>query len=70
MLVASEGKTHMKIRKEKDLVEFIPETEEEKQALSMLWDTVVDCVKFNKKLAPIGEYIPSKSDSARFLIED
>jgi hypothetical protein len=29
----------------------------------------VDCVQFNKKLVPIGEYIPQKANLARFALE-
>lgn len=60
----------MKIKFAKDLVEFVPETDDEKKELSLLWDIVVDCVKFNKKLVPVGEYIPMKNDRARFAIEE
>jgi len=59
----------MKIQFAKDLVEFVPETEDEKKELSLLWDLIVDCVKFNKKLVPVGEYIPQKNELARFAIE-
>jgi len=59
----------MKIKIEKDLVEFIPEGDESKE-LGVLWDTIVDCVKFNKKLVPVGEYIPGTTEQARFAIED
>ena len=31
---------------------------------------IVDCVKFNKKLVPVGEYIPQKRNLARFVIEE
>lgn len=60
----------MKITLDKNLVEFTPETEEEKASLEKLWNTVVDCVKFNKKLVPVGEYVPAKSAMARFVIEN
>jgi hypothetical protein len=30
---------------------------------------MIDCVKFNKKLVPVGEYIPEKNNLARFAIE-
>jgi len=58
----------MKIKIENDLVEFIPEGDESKE-LGVLWDTIVDCVKFNKKLVPVGEYIPGTTAQARFAIE-
>ncbi len=60
----------MKINIEKNLVEFIPSSEDEKKDLENLWNTVVDCVKFNKKLVPIGEYTPAKNEFARFAIEE
>ena len=60
----------MKIEIEKNVVEFTPESDTEIEQLSKLWDVVVDCVKFNKKLVPIGEYVPAQSKLARFAIED
>ena len=60
----------MKITKEKNLVEFTPESDEETKALSELWNVVVDCVKFNKKLVPVGEFVPEKEKIARFTIEE
>ena len=60
----------MKITIEKEFVEFVPEHEEEAASLESLWRVVVDCVKFNKKLVPIGEYFPQKNNVARFAIED
>ena len=59
----------MKIRMEKDLVEFVPENDEETAAVDQLWKLMVDCVRFNKKLVPVGEYIPVKNNVARFVIE-
>ena len=59
----------MKITIDKNLVEFIPESENETKSLDALWKTVVDCVKFNKKLVPVGEFVPGKTDTARFAIE-
>lgn len=59
----------MKISVEKNVVEFVPESDPETVQLEKLWNTVVDCVKFNKKLVPIGEFVPQKSKQARFAIE-
>jgi len=59
----------MKINIDKNLVEFTPENADEKVKLEALWRTMVDCVRFNKKLVPVGEYIPVKNDFARFAIE-
>jgi hypothetical protein len=60
----------MKISIAKNVVEFVPESDQEKKQLGALWNTIVDCVKFNKKLVPIGEFVPQKSELARFAIED
>jgi hypothetical protein len=59
----------MKIKVEKNVVEITPDNDQETAQLQMLWNTIVDCVKFNKKLVPIGEYVPQKSNLARFAIE-
>jgi len=59
----------MKINIEKSLVEFTPDSEAEVKSLSALWDLLVDCAKFNKKLVPIGEFTPGKNKVARFNIE-
>ena len=60
----------MKITLDKNLVAFSPENEQEVNELNALWRVVVDCVKFNKKLVPVGEYLPGESKIARFAIED
>ena len=60
----------MKISIEKSLVELTPESEAETQQLLQLWQTIVDCVKFNKHLVPVGEFVPPQSNIARFAIED
>jgi len=59
----------MKINIEKNLVEFTPVDADEIKKIEMLWKMLVDCVRFNKKLVPVGEYIPQKNEFARFVIE-
>ena len=59
----------MQINIEKNLVEFTPENAEETAKLQALWRVLVDCVRFNKKMVPVGEYIPQQSAFARFAIE-
>ena len=59
----------MKINIEKSLVEFTPENADEKAKLVELWRMVVDCARFNKKLVPVGEYLPDHNEFARFAIE-
>ena len=60
----------MKINVDKNLVEFTPESPEEAKDLELLWRLVVDCAKFNKKLVPVGQYVPPDDKLARFAIEE
>ncbi len=60
----------MKIRVDQALVEFEPENDAETKALQQVWNLVVDCAKSNKKLVPVGEYVPIKRNLARFAMED
>jgi hypothetical protein len=60
----------MKIEFNKDLVEFKPESKEEAAELQMLWNVVLDCVKSNLKLVPVGEFTAGKSVVARFHLEE
>lgn len=59
----------MKITIEKNLAEFTPDNLDEQRQLEELWRLVVDCAGFNKKLVPVGEYIPKKNQCARFYLE-
>ncbi len=59
----------MEINIEKNLVEFTPERAEEAAKLQALWRMLVDCARFNKKMVPVGEYIPKENSFARFAIE-
>ena len=59
----------MRINIEKNLVEFAPDNADETAKLQTLWRLMVDCARFNKKMVPIGEYIPQQSEFARFTIE-
>ena len=59
----------MKIIIDKNIVEFQPENNQETADMETLWRIMVDCIADNKRMEPIGEYIPSKSNVARFIIE-
>lgn len=59
----------MKINIDKNLVEFTPENADETAKLEALWRLMVDCARFNKKMVPVGEYIPKNNAFARFAIE-
>jgi hypothetical protein len=60
----------MKITRDNTLVELTPESAAEAKQLDELWKVIIDCVKSNKKLVPVGEYIPGEKEVARFNIED
>ncbi|MDH4164284.1 MAG: hypothetical protein OEW15_16595 [Nitrospirota bacterium] len=59
----------MKIELEGSLLKFIPENAREKDELNQLWNIVIDCVKENRKLVPVGQYIPGMKEVATFNIE-
>ncbi len=59
----------MKLTVDKNVVEFRPDNAQETTELELLWRVIVDCMKYNKKLVPIGEYVPSNVNMARFVIE-
>ena len=59
----------MKIELEGTLIKFTPENDRESDELNQLWTVVVDCVKDNKKLVPVGEYIKGMKETATFNIE-
>ena len=58
----------MKIRIDKDLVEFTPEHPAEVAELEALWVKLGNCLGENKQLEPIGTYVPSQQRSATFHI--
>lgn len=59
----------MKIAVEKNVVEFMPENSDETKGMETLWRIMVDCLNADKRLSPIGEFIPAKNNLARFVIE-
>jgi hypothetical protein len=48
---------------------MIPENDREKKELNQLWNVIIDCVKDNKKLVPVGQYTPGIKEVANFHIE-
>jgi hypothetical protein len=60
----------MKIKIDENIVEFRPEGEAEKKDLESLWNLLIDCVRYNKKLVPVGEYVPIKDQVAQFSVEE
>jgi hypothetical protein len=59
----------MKIELEGTLLKMTPENEREKVELNQLWSIIIDCVKDNRKLVPVGQYIPGMKEVATFNIE-
>jgi len=59
----------MKIELEGTLLKMTPENDREKEELNQLWTIIIDCVKDNKKLVPVGQYIPGMKEVATFNIE-
>ena len=59
----------MKIRINKDLVEFIPENPAETTELEALWVKMGNCIGGTKQLESIGVYMPSEKNVAVFHIE-
>lgn len=60
----------MKIAIDKNVVEITPESDQETESLNVLWKVIIDCYGNNKKLAPIGQFIPGVDKLARFNIEE
>lgn len=59
----------MKISVDKNVVEITPESEQEVASLDVLWKIVIDCYGNNKKLNPMGQFVPGIDKIARFNIE-
>ncbi len=59
----------MKIELEGTLLRMTPENDREKTELNQLWTIIIGCVNENKKLVPVGEYIPGMKEVAVFNIE-
>jgi hypothetical protein len=59
----------MKIELDGSLLKMIPENDREKEELNQLWTVIIDCVAYNKKLVPVGKYLPGIHEVATFNIE-
>ncbi|MDX1776882.1 MAG: hypothetical protein R3297_09895 [Desulfobulbales bacterium] len=59
----------MKITIDRNVVEFVPENAAETASMESLWRILIDCVNETKNITPIGEYVPTKENLARFVIE-
>jgi hypothetical protein len=63
------GRKIMKIELEGSLLRMTPENDREKTELNQLWTLIIDCAKDNRKLVPVGEYLPGTKEVATFNIE-
>lgn len=60
----------MKISIDQNVVEIMPENDREMASLDLLWQVVIDCYGNNKKIVPMGHFIPGQDAVARFYIEE
>ena len=59
----------MKIRINRDIVEFTPEHAAEAAELEALWIKMGNCTGTTKSLQPMGVYLPSENKTTTFHIE-
>jgi len=59
----------MRIDVDRNVVEITPESEQETASLDLLWKVVIDCYGNNKKIVPMGQFVPGHDKLARFHIE-
>ena len=59
----------MKIKIDGAIIHFIPETQEEIKDLDHLWKVIGMCETENRKLLPLGHFVPGVSESAQFYVE-
>lgn len=59
----------MKIEVDRNVVEIVPENAQETASLDLLWKVVIDCYGNNKKIVPMGQFVPGHDKLARFHIE-
>jgi hypothetical protein len=59
----------MRFELEGSLIKMIPENDREKEELNQLWTIIIGCIKEDKKLVPVGQYIPGVKEVATFNIE-
>jgi len=59
----------MKIEIEGAVIRLIPESEREVKELNELWELVARCEEENRKLLPLGVYVPGSSPYAQFYVE-
>ena len=53
-----------------ETIKLYPESEHERENLDALWQIIIRCDRDSKVLCPVGEYVPSRHESAQFVIQD
>ncbi len=69
MIPQDKRNVDMRILVDKNVIEFMPETPQENKELEVMWRIVVDCYGDNKKIVPMGNFVPGHDKVARFHIE-
>ncbi|MCS7199885.1 MAG: hypothetical protein N2327_03970 [Caldimicrobium sp.] len=59
----------MKIEIEGAIIRLIPESDREVKELNALWELIARCEEENRKLLPLGMYVPGSSEYAQFYVE-
>lgn len=59
----------MRIEIEGAIIRLIPENEREVSELNSLWELVARCEEENRKLLPLGVYVPGSTPYAQFYVE-
>lgn len=59
----------MKIEIEGAIIKLIPESDREIEDLNRMWELIARCEEENRKILPLGIYVPGTSPYAQFYIE-
>ncbi|MFN3406766.1 MAG: hypothetical protein ACK40E_03445 [Caldimicrobium sp.] len=59
----------MKIDIEGSIIKLIPENEREIEELNKLWQLLARCEEENRKLLPLGHFVPQSTPYMQFYIE-
>jgi hypothetical protein len=60
----------MRIKIDENIVELRPGNETEQKDVESLWNLLIDRARYNKKLVPMGEYVPIKDQVAQSSVEE
>jgi hypothetical protein len=60
----------MKIEIDGDVIEFVPETKEEAQALGRLSEVVLEAARAERKIVPQNEYLACVAGPMKLVVRD